>query len=323
VTPTIHSPSTAAEAADILLAAVATTAVLDVPIARRLLEPEHVRTSLSNRNRRPEWVWTARRQDRDLARVAAWGAPLADRPAVLDLVDIGEEPDRVTVLGALLRSVAERLAEQGVDPVELDLTLPAHWRELQHPLLADLQAALEHAGFRPLVARKRFTVEDLRRLPAERGRLRFQPVAAWDDPTVVGVHRRTLEGSLDEHTREAARTSTPTEIALDDLAFMRDFNGPVEHWRIGVDAEGDPVGLVTGSAAENALIGYVGVVPEHRGHGYAADLLAWMARHQLSLGSQRTTGETDDDNVPMWRTFLACGFQQESARIDYRWRPEA
>nr|WP_246400994.1 GNAT family N-acetyltransferase [Jiangella mangrovi] len=97
---------------------------------------------------------------------------------------------------------------------------------------------------------------------------------------------------------------------------MVNYAGPVDGWRVAYDASGALVGLVTGNPGTKVFTGYVGVVPEQRGRGYARELLAWMTRWQADQGAEKVVGETDDENVPMRRAFEAAGFVEESARID-------
>lgn len=55
-------------------------------------------------------------------------------------------------------------------------------------------------------------------------------------------------------------------------------------------------------------IGYIGVLPEHRGRGYVDDLLL-EATHLLDDGSIDDIGATTDvGNLPMAAAFARCGY---------------
>ncbi|PJJ72180.1 hypothetical protein CLV46_1745 [Diaminobutyricimonas aerilata] len=291
---------------------------VDVPLAHRLTDPEEVRAAFEKNNRRPGWVWLARREGRVVAALAAWAGSDADLPVALDLPWLGTEPDRVQLFAELLATAYAELREQGLPRVELNLVLPPDRTTMPPPFLPDMHDALATAGFRHLVGRRRFRADDPARVPETTDRLRFEPVESHRDPVLVDAYRRTLVDSVDAHTVEAARSQSLDEITHEDLRDMELFIRPVSLWRVAYDrTDGALVGLVTGGAGERALNGYVGVVPEKRGHGFAADLLAFMTRQQFAAGARSIAGETDDDNVAMGITFERGGYVQESARVDF------
>lgn len=309
----ITRPTTPEQAVGLLRGA---RSELGTPVSDRIVTDQHLTTAFTNRNRRPEWVWTAERGGRTVGRVAGWGAPANDHPWILDLFDLCGEADRIEIMAALLRQAAADLRAGGMEQVELNLFPPAGWRDDPPPVLPSLLAAAKAAGFEILVTRRRFRWTPAAGVPPVRDGLRFEPVSGPDDPVLADAYRRTFEGSLDAHTRRSLRTRDAAELAAEELADMVNYAGPVDGWRVAYDAGGGLVGLVTGNPGPKVFTGYVGVVPEQRGHGYARELLAWMTHWQAEQGAEQIVGETDDENVPMRRAFEAVGFEEESARID-------
>ncbi|SEF12120.1 GNAT family N-acetyltransferase [Jiangella alba] len=309
----ITRPSTPDQALALLRGA---RSELGTYIADLVVTDDHLTTAFAARKRRPEWVWTAHRDGRTVGRVAAWGAPANDHPWIVDLFELGAEPDRVETMTELLRQAVADLRAGGLEQVELNLHPPAGWRDDPPPALTDLLAAAKAAGFEILVTRRRFRWTPDAGVPSAGDRLRFEPVSGPDDPALADAYRRTFEGSLDAHTQRSLRTRDAAELAAEELADMMHYAGPVDGWRVAYDADGALAGLVTGDPGTKVFTGYVGVVPEQRGHGYARELLAWMTRWQAEQGAQKVVGETDDANVPMANAFEAVGFVQESARID-------
>ncbi|OCN05153.1 hypothetical protein A4S06_01870 [Erysipelotrichaceae bacterium MTC7] len=59
--------------------------------------------------------------------------------------------------------------------------------------------------------------------------------------------------------------------------------------------------IVTITGTQSAGISYIGVLPEHRGHGYAKELLhlasTYCARHHIVV----LVADTDEENIPMQR----------------------
>jgi GNAT superfamily N-acetyltransferase len=309
----VISPTTIDEALDLLVGA---DTGLGSPVAERIVSTDHLRRSFADRQRRPEWVWCAVRDGRTVGRVAAWGSPDRELPWIIDLIDPGAEPDRVGITAALLSHAAERLGAAGLDPVELNLHVSVGWRSAAAGTLPDVMEAASEAGFRPLVTRRRFrwTGPDA---AADTGPdLRLESVSGADDPALVDAYRRTFTGSLDAHTIRSLELRDAHELAIAEVADMAHYAGPVDGWRLAYDRAGGLVGLVTGGVGARGIIGYVGVVPEHRGRGHARRLLTWMTHWLSEHGAGEVIGETDDANRPMGDAFEAAGFVEEGGRID-------
>lgn len=56
------------------------------------------------------------------------------------------------------------------------------------------------------------------------------------------------------------------------------------------------------------MIGYIGVVPERRGHGYAYDLLVEGTQLLAAEGVDRIVAATDSTNTPMAAAFAKAGY---------------
>ena len=98
---------------------------------------------------------------------------------------------------------------------------------------------------------------------------------------------------------------------IDDRMAALELTGarPQEWWRIALRPDGDPVGFVI--PARNSyqpIIGYIGVLPAHRGNGYIDDLLAEGTRILAAHDVPRIRAATDLGNVPMARAFQRAGY---------------
>ena len=83
---------------------------------------------------------------------------------------------------------------------------------------------------------------------------------------------------------------------IDDRMAALELTGarPQEWWRIALRPDGDPVGFVI--PARNSyqpIIGYIGVLPAHRGNGYIDDLLAEGTRILAAHDVPRIRAATD------------------------------
>lgn len=255
---------------------------------------------------RPEWTWVALRGDRVVARAAWWGAPDDDEPTALDWLDIadGESGAGVEVLRA-----AKFTAQYG-------LVLPPHWRS--DPVVrkageARIEVA-ERAGMRPFVERLRYAWTPSCGLPDRPGRLRFDPEP--DDEVIFQVLRRIAHGSLDAHERRSLARGGPDAAAQHELDFLRWMPSPREWWRRASTMDGSTVGLtIPGRNYAGPTIGFVGVVPEHRGHAYAYDLLIEATHLLAAEGAHQITAETDTGNHPMAATFARAGYPITQERV--------
>jgi GNAT superfamily N-acetyltransferase len=69
-------------------------------------------------------------------------------------------------------------------------------------------------------------------------------------------------------------------------------------WRLAYDADGQVVGVVLPTRNPgSATIGYLGVVPEHRGHRYADDLVAEALHCFSDAGAVEANDGTDVGNA--------------------------
>ena len=105
--------------------------------------------------------------------------------------------------------------------------------------------------------------------------------------------------------------------AAEDLEILRLMPGPRDWWRLARTADGDLVGLTVPTRNyTDPVIGYVAVLPEQRGHGYAYDLLVEATRLLVAEGADRIIANTDVTNLPMAATFAKVGYPVSDHRID-------
>lgn len=257
---------------------------------------------------RPELTWVALRDGRVVARAAWWSGPGEDEPVALDWFDFTEFDAGV----ALLRTAPPR--------AEYNLRLPEGWRAEPAVALA-AQAridAAQAAGMTLLVERYRYRWTPECGLPARPGRLVFRPEP--DDEAILDVFRRVHRGSLDAHTSRTFAESGPDAAARESLDYLLWMPSPREWWRLAHTADGELVGLTVPSSNPNdPIIGYIGVVPEQRGHGYAYDLLVEATQLLVAEGVDRIVAGTDVTNLPMAANFARAGYPVLQHRIDFVW----
>jgi GNAT superfamily N-acetyltransferase len=66
--------------------------------------------------------------------------------------------------------------------------------------------------------------------------------------------------------------------------------------------------------AGGPVVGYLGVLPEQRGHGYSDDLLAEITHLLAETGAEHIRADTDFGNVPMAKSFERLGYRNFAVR---------
>ena len=261
---------------------------------------------------RPEWSWVALRDGEVVARVAFSGQPDAALPFVMGSLELGTRPERVEIGLSLVRTAYAAMTGAGTGEggrPEYRQFLPVNWRD--H---ADMRAAVEDrctvarlAGLRFLVERVelRWTAASGAPLPLRPGRLAFRPVD--DDDQVLAVVRGTLDGTLDAHARrDVARLGVDTAAR----AIVEELPGPRSLVRLAYDPAGSCVGITVPALGPwGPDIAYVGVLPEHRGNGYADELLLEASHLLVEGGATEIEAATDVGNAPMAAAFARCRFE--------------
>lgn len=254
------------------------------------------RGMLAAREYRPEWTWVALAGGDVVARAAWWGGPDDDSPGSLDWLDFTDFDAVVRILHAGPRT-------------SYSLNAPPGWQadaDLRRAVESRIAAAAE-IGLTPLVERHWYRWTPADGLPERPGRLEFRP--APDDEVWLDIFERVHDGTLDAHARQVIAESGVATAARRDLAIMNWMNSPRDWWQLAHTPAGELVGFtIPADNHTDPVIGYIGVVPEHRGHGYAYDLLVEATWLLADHGVDRIIAATDTTNTPMAAAFAKAGY---------------
>jgi RimJ/RimL family protein N-acetyltransferase len=285
---------------------------------------EELADDLAIGRRRPEWIWVALRGDHLLARVAWWGRTGDDIPFLLDIFDIDDgDPDRdpVDIGVRLLQTAMAQVVPAGARPPGYGRSVPPDWHDdgAARRMVEDRMLALERTGAHLFVERLRFEWRPGTPIPEPRGRLVFRSV--HDTEEVLDLMTRVLDGTLDAQSRDDLTRMSAREAAVrhfeDELARYR---SPRAWWRIATLHHGEPVGFVTPAHNDyNPIIGYLAVLPEHRGNGYIDEILAEGTRILAAQDVPRIRAATDVGNVPMADAFQRLGYINFERMINMTW----
>ena len=273
---------------------------------------------------RPGWLWVAERNGEIVARMAFWAPRGHHLPWSVDYFDVVGD-DGVEVGAELMRAAYTALVppDYSVPPhpeggrPDYHLFLPDDWAERADARrdAAVRIAAAERFGLEQFIERLNLRWTPADGLPPRSRRLRFEPAADRHDE-LVDVMVRVNESTLDAHTlRDLTRWGprSTVERMLKDAEELPDGNR--DWWRIAYAADGSAVGFTLPVKAAAPTHWYIGVVPEHRGHGYSDDLVA-EGLHLITEAGEPMMGDaTDAGNAPMVATFARCGYRVIGRRI--------
>jgi RimJ/RimL family protein N-acetyltransferase len=108
-------------------------------------------------------------------------------------------------------------------------------------------------------------------------------------------------------------------LTREDLEFYRSCPGERSWWRLAETTDGELAGFAIPSATPyHRNVGYLGVVPEQRGHGYVDDLLGEITRFHVAAGADCITATTDRANTPMAAAFDRAGYRVTEAVLVFQ-----
>ncbi|MEU6484848.1 GNAT family N-acetyltransferase [Streptomyces sp. NPDC046887] len=279
----------------------------DAHLFDTLPDPLGARRAHARTVHRPDWKRIALRDGRVVARGAWWGGPEDEAPVNINWFDVAEGEEEA---GALLLKTAPH-------QVELELNLPSGWRDDPETLAAGearLRAARD-AGYQILVERLMYDWTPAAGLPERPGRLRFAPEP--DDEVFLDALRRIHSATLDAHALRAIAEGGLDQAAREELDFFHWCPSPREWWQVAHAPDGTLAGIhIPAHNPSGPCVGFIGVVPEHRGRGYAYDLLAECTHYLVERGAERVAAATDQGNTPMAATFATAGYPVVRSRIN-------
>jgi ribosomal protein S18 acetylase RimI-like enzyme len=271
---------------------------------------------------RPQWTWVALDPHGTVKARAAWyGGPDDDEPFAMDWFDPSDDPSDDPSGDP---GIGATLIERSGLRTDYPLILPPNWREdpATHAAATRRIDAARAAGMREFVERLHltFTVKPTpdRGLPEPRGRLTFRPPDSLDQ--VRDVLEAILEGTLDAYSRRDVERKGAAAAAQEALDILLWLPGKRDGWRLAYTAAdqraGQEVGIVVPSRNyAHAAIAFVGVMPAHRGHGYAFDLLAEGTLRLVHDQEKEIHADTDTTNAPMAATFARAGYSVTQRRM--------
>lgn len=276
------------------------------------LPRDQVREDFDAGRMRPEWSWLLEEEGRLLGRALWWGR--GEVPSALDALDVLPElDDPWSAAVDLLRAGLDSFGT--ISPPPYTVRLPGGWRDDPRATRAATwrREAAADVGLTNELERRQYAWTPENGVPVGSTRLSFRP---GTDAEFVELFREAARGSLDVETRRALETMDELSQAEDDFEFYADAPGERDWWRVAVGDDAAPVGFIVPSATPyHRNVGYLGVLPDHRGRGLVDDLLGEVTRIHADSGADRITATTDMTNLPMAAAFDRASYQVTETRL--------
>lgn len=266
---------------------------------------------------RPEWCFIAERDGRAAGRLAVAALPLGcgldtveHRLTALRLADEGDAG--VAVAAALLRAAAATLPD---GPQTLDARVNAE----SHPHLAEWRTALEQTRFALFQEKQGFLWTDPGGPLPPSARLTWQSLADAGRDAFATAMARGIADTLDRNDRHYVDVCGAERWGREMLGYLGP--GDEESWLLAGAPDGTLAGYLAVSPFDEpgtATIIHIGVLPEHRGHGYIDELIAAAGRAARARGLDHILSDVDTENSPMLAAMRRAGHDPD-ARAWHAW----
>jgi ribosomal protein S18 acetylase RimI-like enzyme len=153
--------------------------------------------------------------------------------------------------------------------------------------------------------------------------LELVPVTDSGSDLLLSLVAQVASVSHDQLDRDGCAEQGANEHARLLIEDLREMRVDADWWQFAYERDaagkrGTLVGFVLPTAtADMGSIGYVGVLPSHRGKNFVDPLLHYASRKLGEAKFPRIVADTDFSNVPMSRAFERNGWVQFGERLEW------
>jgi RimJ/RimL family protein N-acetyltransferase len=262
----------------------------------------------------PHWCFVAEEEGRIVGRLVYWAQPPSQSPTDIVFLSLPWDGDYHGSGEALLRRTLALFQDDGLERIAYQIDIPSRLQ----PFPEKQGAVLEQLGFSVLRDGDRWEWLAGAPPPIQSERLVFRTLSDVGEDVFVDAIARVSEGSLDGWIAHDRARLGPERAAREYFSESQKLTYRPAWWQLAYTGAGALAGLVM--MAHNSrvpVVDYIGVVPEQRGHGFAADLLAHGTSLLAAEGVDRIEADTDKNNLPMARTFERLGYRRFCSRRAY------
>jgi ribosomal protein S18 acetylase RimI-like enzyme len=280
---------------------------------------DYLASLLEGRYTKPEWFLLGHDAGVPVARAALWALPDHEVPTDIVLIEADWDDEELAAGRSLLAKASDLAAGYGADALSHHVDSPPGPPQYQENADARIRLLLE-SGYELLRDGLRWNYagsspEDGREPPS----LAFRSLPEVGDEAFVEAIASTYEGTRDSWISSSIEEHGALAAARTDFRDYQGLDYLPGWWELAYTEGGALAGVIMGARnPSKAVVAYVGVVPEQRGRGLAAELVRRCTERLLASGAREIGGDCDRDNVAMVKAFERAGFEQVGRRRSYR-----
>jgi ribosomal protein S18 acetylase RimI-like enzyme len=267
----------------------------------------------------PRWCLLGLKAGVPVARAALWALPQHEAPTDIVLLDADWDDEELVAGRSLLSRLHELAVAHGAIGLTHHVDSPPGPPQYQENEEARVRL-LAHSGYELLRDGLRWRYsEALPHEAREAPSLAFRSLPQVGEDGFIAAMASTYEGTQDSWLTSNIAERGALEAARADFVDYQGLTHAPEWWELAYTEDGALAGVVV--AARNprqAVVAYVGVVPDQRGRGLAAQLVRRGTEQLLASGADEVGGDCDRDNVAMVKAFERAGFEPIARRRSYR-----
>jgi RimJ/RimL family protein N-acetyltransferase len=279
---------------------------------------EYLESLLRQECTRPGWCVIGYRAGAPVARAAFWALPGRPVPTDLVLIDADRDEADLSAGRALLARMHELATELAAEELSHSVDSPPQAPQYQENEDARIRL-LEESGYELLRdgLRWRYSGSPTRDDGSVQS-LVLRALPEVGEGAFVDAMAATYQGTRDSWITRTIEERGRREAARADFLDYQALEHRPEWWELAYTEDGALAGVIM--AAKNpstAVIGYVGVVPEQRGRGFATQLVRRGTEQLHAGGAAAIGGDCDRDNVGMVKALERAGYAQVARRRTY------
>lgn len=263
-----------------------------------------------------DWLFILEESHQMIGTIAYWTLPSLGTPTDFILLELPWEREDALTLGApFVQHAVRHMQVLGARPkISHVIDLPPGRPQWQ--FFPEQRAALLHQlGFVLQRETLRWECQVGESARTASTRLTFRPLEEVGEAAFREAIERGSAGTLDRFVRQEREQAGPAQHAQELFEDIQRLGYASGWWQLAYNQLGELIGFVMPSA--NNTVGYIGVLPGHRGHGYSGDLLARLTATFAGAGVSTILADTDVFNDPMACAFRRAGWSQFGRRQEY------
>ncbi|MGG4460448.1 GNAT family N-acetyltransferase [Brevibacillus porteri] len=272
---------------------------------------------------RQDWCFILEVQGKIAGRLAFWTLPGSKQATDLVLWELPWKETECPSLGAhFLREVFTLMAGNLSEKIGYILDSPSSSPQWQTDH-QERRNVLEALGFRISRETNRFEWHapiEATAIPSEgtHDLIVYRSLPEVGEAAFVDAIMRVSQFTHDQQITEERLEKGPLAQAQEMFQDLQQMKYEPEWWQLAYTEKNELIGFLMPTVSPTfATIGYIGVLPEQRGHGYIDRLLKQTTDVLVQAGETYIRTDTDVKNTPMAKAFLRAGYHQFASRQEF------